>query len=318
VAGASGEPPTAPAKAGAPAVPGPAPEGSNGSAPLSSPPAAPAADPAPEAAPAILEPAAAPPTLESAAAPPTFELADPAPTTAGPAPASTAESAAPAAARDSEAAPVAPAPGREAVASPASPVPDPAPRPGDPGPGPAPGVAADLQVEPAAGRRVLLTDAAVRPVRPAGSGEHDVLDPHVPAGLPIAGPAGGSPGPAPAERAAGSPAAAVARVLEAVERLAAAPPPRQMVVELPQLGGLRVLVEARGTTVVLRPLGGDGPSSSAFDALARDVGTALASRGFDLSSSWQRERRDEREDAVPPPSRPEPTARSRRAEGLRL
>ncbi|GIU99275.1 MAG: hypothetical protein KatS3mg014_0891 [Actinomycetota bacterium] len=70
------------------------------------------------------------------------------------------------------------------------------------------------------------------------------------------------------------------RVVELVEGLRDATPPRHVAVELPELGGLRLLVEARGTTIHVRPLGGDPVW---FDALLRDLGPGLAARGFDLA-----------------------------------
>jgi hypothetical protein len=111
----------------------------------------------------------------------------------------------------------------------------------------------------------------------------------------------------------------VQRVLDVVQRLADAPPPRQMVVELPQMDGLRVMVEARGTTVVLQPVGADASASRAFESLASDVAGALNARGFDVSSSWARDRRRPEPEGLPPAPRGSGRAeRPRRAGGLRL
>ncbi|HXF73241.1 MAG TPA: hypothetical protein VNO79_11610 [Actinomycetota bacterium] len=75
---------------------------------------------------------------------------------------------------------------------------------------------------------------------------------------------------------------AARRILEVVERLQQVSPPRQVVVELPDLDGLRVLVEARGTSVHVVVL--HGPTHGRqLDALARELAAGLSARGFDLA-----------------------------------
>jgi hypothetical protein len=112
----------------------------------------------------------------------------------------------------------------------------------------------------------------------------------------------------------------VDRILEIVQRLADAPPPRQMLVELPQLEGLRIVVEAHGTSVVLQPVGADAAATHALEALAHDLAGALADRGLDLSGSWGREHARPHPDEPPSaaPSAPRRLDPPRRPEGLRL
>lgn len=105
---------------------------------------------------------------------------------------------------------------------------------------------------------------------------------------------------------------AVVRAVEAVERLRDAAPPRRLAVELPELGGLRLLLEASGTTIHVRPLGGD---PVLFDAVMRDLGPSLAARGFDLASSGGRGGRDA-EEPLPTGASRGPRRRSR--EGVRI
>jgi hypothetical protein len=111
----------------------------------------------------------------------------------------------------------------------------------------------------------------------------------------------------------------VGRVLEVVERIRDQAPPRRVVVELPEMDGLRVLVEARATTVHVRPVGGD-PSGVWYEALVRDLGPGLAARGFDLAdrSGGGGAFRDRPEDPqVAAGPSPVPVVRIR-SEGVRL
>jgi hypothetical protein len=116
-------------------------------------------------------------------------------------------------------------------------------------------------------------------------------------------------------------ALAVGRVLEVVERIRDQAPPRQVAVELPEMDGLRVLVEARATTVHVRPVGGD-PSGVWYEALMRDLGPGLAARGFDLAGDLPGEGsfrgRPETEDPWTRAAPPAPPAVRVRSEGVRL
>lgn len=112
--------------------------------------------------------------------------------------------------------------------------------------------------------------------------------------------------------------AANVRVLEALEKIRDQAPPSRVIVEVPELDGLRVLVDARGSTVHVRAIGGD-PTGMWFDALVRDLGPGLSARGFDLadphgrsSSAWQ----GPRDEPDAPPSQ-RSVHRSRR-KGVRL
>jgi hypothetical protein len=114
---------------------------------------------------------------------------------------------------------------------------------------------------------------------------------------------------------------AVERVLEVVQRIRDQAPPRQVVVELPEMDGLRVLVETRASTVHVRPVGGD-PSGVWYEALVRDLGPGLAARGFDLagdpSGGGPFRGRPGAEDQWTPVASPSPPAARIRSEGVRL
>ncbi len=182
---------------------------------------------------------------------------------------------------------------------------------------------AEVLAEAAGGRdapaQILVPERAPAPERPpapdpaSARDRASVPDPAPdPASAPA--PAPDRPGtPVPGgegERIA--PRAAAARIVEAVERLRDATPPRRMAVDLPELGGLRVLVEARGTTIHVRALGGDPVW---FDALVRDLGPGLAARGFDLASSAGR---DQRGTPEPQPAKQGRAPRPRAREGVRI
>lgn len=101
---------------------------------------------------------------------------------------------------------------------------------------------------------------------------------------------------------------AARRILGVVERLQHAPPPRQVVVELPDLDGLRVLVEARGTSVHVVVL--HGPTQGGqLDALARELAAGLSARGFDLAGFSGG--RDRGPDPEPEPGPPWPRGQAR-------
>ncbi len=117
---------------------------------------------------------------------------------------------------------------------------------------------------------------------------------------------------------AGGPAArhrmsspATARMVEAVVELQRAAPPRAMVVEIPEMGDLRVQVTLRNGEVHLALV---DPGRGAEEAAGwlREVGTALQQRGFDLHSEEHRPRRDQpdtpdrRDPGDPPPRRRRP------------
>lgn len=85
--------------------------------------------------------------------------------------------------------------------------------------------------------------------------------------------------PRPATDATEPAARMVARVLDAVDLLENAPPPRRMTVDLPDLGGLRLHVALRGGEVHVQVQGG---SAGDLVGWSRDLSSALASRGFTL------------------------------------
>ncbi len=182
---------------------------------------------------------------------------------------------------------------------------------------------AELLTEAVGGRdapvRISAPDRAPAPERTPGPDAVSARD-RAPAPTPAPDPAS-APAPAPHRAAAPTlggegeriaPRAAAARIVEAVERLRDATPPRRMAVELPELGGLRVLVEARGTTIHVRPLGGDPVW---FEVLVHDLGPGLAARGFDLAGSTGG---DPREAPEPQPARRTRAARPRSREGVRI
>lgn len=74
----------------------------------------------------------------------------------------------------------------------------------------------------------------------------------------------------------------VARVLDAVDVLENAPPPRRMTVDLQEFGGVRLHVALRGAEVHVQVQGG---SAGELAGWSRDLSSALASRGFTLGDS---------------------------------
>lgn len=176
-------------------------------------------------------------------------------------------------------APGSPVPARETgvAASPGrGPMGVPIPRDGASGPGPGRAEAPEVPV----------------PVRGVGPGRDarggDACGVPGQAGVGMRGPAGPV-----GAREAPPVSDAARRILEVVERLQQVPPPRQVVVELPDLDGLRVLVEARGTSVHVVVL--HGPTHGGqLDALARELAAGLSERGFDLAG-FSRGRERERE-----------------------
>jgi hypothetical protein len=143
--------------------------------------------------------------------------------------------------------------------------------------------AAGTEAAPVAGAAVptaataptATEDGAPAPAEPAtvpvlGPATRDDVRPHTLAGsAPAAGPA---------------PSAAADRLMQVVERLAQAAPPRHLTVELPELDGVRVQVALRGSEVVLRIVGGE-TSGDAFGSLEQELGRALQQRGFDLAGA---------------------------------
>jgi hypothetical protein len=120
--------------------------------------------------------------------------------------------------------------------------------------------------------------------------------------------------------------AAAERLIEVVERLAAAAPPRHLTIELPEMDGLRVQVAVRGSEVHLRVVGGQ-TSGEAFGSLEHDLGRALRQRGFDLAGSGgQPSGRRDRSSAdgsatrvaTAPVSRPRPAVRADGSGFLRI
>lgn len=86
-------------------------------------------------------------------------------------------------------------------------------------------------------------------------------------------------GTAPAEDT-GLHARIVARVVQAVEALENAPPPRRMTVEVPDSDGLRLQVAMRGTEVHVSIQSGTGQPD--LGAWGRELAASLASRGMSL------------------------------------
>lgn len=108
-----------------------------------------------------------------------------------------------------------------------------------------------------------------------------------PTPLPPAGTGGGAanaapatPAPAPTPVDGGLHARVVARVIQAAELLENAPPPRHMVVELPDSDGLRLQVAMRGSEVHVNLHG--GRTAPDLGAWGRELAAGLASRGMSL------------------------------------
>lgn len=109
---------------------------------------------------------------------------------------------------------------------------------------------------------------------------------------------------APAANAvAPTPASALAeRVLQAVDLQRTQPPPRSMVVEIPEVEGLRLVVSVRaGGQVSVVPAPG-WANADAYAPFADDVARVLADRGFVMTGDGRRQSRNpySAEDAAPP------------------
>ncbi|MCP3977323.1 MAG: hypothetical protein GY720_22770 [bacterium] len=106
-----------------------------------------------------------------------------------------------------------------------------------------------------------------------------------------------------------------------VEHQQTQPPPRMVVVDMPELEGLRLMVALQADGKVhVAPIAGSAPAQIA-EPFITAVGEALAADGFDLADSGekdQRERRDIDEPAPAPQQRGRRTRRARRSSGLRL
>jgi hypothetical protein len=115
----------------------------------------------------------------------------------------------------------------------------------------------------------------------------------------------------------------VARVMDALDLLQNAPPPRRMTVDLPDVDGLRLHVALRGTEVSVTVLAGGTQGDAA--GWGRDLTTALAARGFSLggfdggAGEGRQRAPHEQPDEVPVPTatgrRPRPSSPD---QGLRL
>lgn len=129
--------------------------------------------------------------------------------------------------------------------------------------------------------------------------------------------------PSPARTQASVPASLINRVLEAIEHQQSQPPPRMVVVEMPELEGLRLMVALRNDGKVhVAPLAASAPPQIA-EPFVQAVGEALAAEGFDLAKSFDdtAEGRRERGDHNNPEEVPQRRRHSRRPSrptGLRL
>lgn len=116
-------------------------------------------------------------------------------------------------------------------------------------------------------------------------------------------------------------AALVNRVLQMVEHQQTQPPPRMVVVDMPELEGLRLMVALQADGKVhVAPIAGSAPTHVA-DSFVTAVGEALAADGFNLADgrdNGRRDRRDVDEPAPAPQPRHRRTRRARRSSGLRL
>ncbi|MFV1990980.1 MAG: hypothetical protein ACC652_09610, partial [Acidimicrobiales bacterium] len=112
---------------------------------------------------------------------------------------------------------------------------------------------------------------------------------------------------------------AAQRLVERIETLRNAPPPRSMVLELTELAGTRVRVSLDGNTVRMTVMDGS-LDPDAREQLDRELSQALAQQGFDLSrgSEEQRERWEEAQDQVATVISGQRPIRVRQATGLRL
>ena len=95
------------------------------------------------------------------------------------------------------------------------------------------------------------------------------------ASAPTSGGGATAPAPAAASREL------VGRVLDALDLLEHAPPPRRMTIEVPDADGLRLHVSLRGSEVHVAVQSG-GAGSPDLSGWGRELSAGLASRGFDL------------------------------------
>lgn len=116
----------------------------------------------------------------------------------------------------------------------------------------------------------------------------------------------------------------VGRVLEAVDHLRHAPPPRQVMVEMPDADGLRLQVSLRGQDVHVQVHGAMLPDPAGW---ARDLGAGLAARGLALgdfgtgdgaAEGGRDEGADSQRDEHQPPPGPTPPRRTDDDGALRL
>lgn len=119
------------------------------------------------------------------------------------------------------------------------------------------------------------------------------------------------------------PSSLINRVLEAIEHQQSQPPPRMVVVDMPELEGLRLMVSLQSDGKVhVSPLAGSAPPQVA-EPFVVAVGEALAAEGFDLAknSDDAAHGRGERSDHNNPeelPQRGRQPRRPQRSAGLRL
>lgn len=131
-------------------------------------------------------------------------------------------------------------------------------------------------------------DTATDAVRHATS-PRSLADTHGTTGSEVAVPTASSPAVAAPTSGGGAtapaPAAAsrelVGRVLDALDLLEHAPPPRRMTIEVPDADGLRLHVSLRGSEVHVAVQSG-GAGSPDLSGWGRELSAGLASRGFDL------------------------------------
>lgn len=183
-------------------------------------------------------------------------------------------------------------------------------------------VAAAARAE-AAARQEAMARATTRPhAAPGAVGTADATPPESAVTLDVAA-FEGAPSAGTAETASNGPlrsvgrswaspsAASIQRVLEAIERLENAPPPRQLTLDL---GDHRLRVALEDGQVRLSLLGKDGDEASRFLEQAR---SELASRGFDMAGDRGNQRGPDQRPEASEPRRVRPAPRSA-APGLRL
>jgi len=151
---------------------------------------------------------------------------------------------------------------------------------------------------------VKITDSKVR-IEPVASNGTDVV--------PSLSPEGASRNTTAAVSAFASPAASAQhtalaeRVLEAVQLQANQPPPRTMIVDIPEIEGLRLVVSVRGGAEVhVVPTSGS-TASSGLQPFLSELENVLANRGFTMTGDGRRRGGNEyepEEDDMPRRSRP--------------